>query len=409
MATILFLTPQLPYPPQQGASLRNFFVIRGLAERHRLALLSFREEGQRVDLQALGPLLELCTAVETVPVPQRRKATRLRQLLTSPLPDMAHRLRAGPFEVALRRILGRHTFDIVQIEGIELAWLMDLVRQASPTSRIVFDNHNAESELQRRAFLTDLPDLRRWPAAAYSWLQLGRLRRFEQWACRRADAVTAVSEADRRHLEHLAPGLAVTVVPNCIDVWETGRHASQAPPDGYGYDLLFSGKMDYRPNVDAALWFAEQIWPRIRQARPQTTWAVAGQRPHPRLSHLARSPGITVTGQVESVAPYLAGAGVFVMPFRLGSGTRLKLIEAMAAGKAVVSTAAGAEGLAVRHSQELYLADTPSDFATAVLRLLADGAERTRLGQAAQSFAQQYDWRQVIPQFDDVYRRLQRE
>jgi polysaccharide biosynthesis protein PslH len=406
MGTILILTPQLPYPPRQGAGLRNFYIIRGLAGRHRLALLSYYEEDQRDDPEAIGPLLELCTAVNTVPAPQRSQARRLRQLFTSPLPDMAHRLHSTDFEARVRQLLSRQRFDVVQIEGIELAWLIDLIRETSPGSRIVFDNHNAESELQRRAFLTDLPHAGRWPAALYSWLQLGRLRRFERWACRQADAVTAVSEADRRHLEQLAPGLAVSVIPNCIDVWETGQGARQVPSPGYCYDLLLSGKMDYRPNIDAALWFAAEIWPRIRQARPQTTWAIVGQRPHRRLSHLAQSPGITITGQVERVEPYLAGAGVFVMPFRLGSGTRLKLIEAMAVGKAVVSTAAGAEGFAVRHQQELYLADTPSDFATAVLHLLADETERTRLGQAAQAFAQQYDWRQVMPRFDDVYRRI---
>jgi polysaccharide biosynthesis protein PslH len=232
MATILILTPQLPYPPRQGASLRNFYIIRGLAGRHRLALLSYCEADQRDDPEAIGPLLELCTAVDTVPVPQRSQARRLRQLLTSPLPDMAHRLRSIAFEVGLQQLLSRQRFDVVQIEGIELAWLIDLIREASPGSHIVFDNHNAESELQRRAFLTDLPHAGRWPAALYSWLQLGRLRRFERWACRRADAVTAVSEADRRHLEQLAPGLAVNVIPNCIDVRETGQGARQVPSPG---------------------------------------------------------------------------------------------------------------------------------------------------------------------------------
>jgi polysaccharide biosynthesis protein PslH len=409
MATILVVTPQLPYPPRQGASLRNFYVIRGLADRHRLALLSYREEGQRDDRAAIGPLLELCTAVETVPAPGRGKPMRFRQLVASRLPDMAHRLQSREFEVALRRLLTQEQFDVVQIEGIELAWLINLVRRASPASRIVFDNHNAESELQRRAFLTDLPRPGRWPAAAYSWMQIGRLRRFERWACRQADAVTVVSEADQQHLQQLAPGLSVTVIPNCIDVQETALHACQASGDACRYDLMFSGKMDYRPNIDAALWFAGQIWPRIRQARPATTWAIVGQRPHRRLSHLARRPGITVTGQVESVAPYLAGAALFVMPFRLGSGTRLKLIEAMAAGKAIVSTAAGAEGFAVRHAQELYLADTAADFAAAVLHLLDDESECRRLGEAGQALARQYDWRQVIPRFDDVYRRLGRE
>ena len=139
---------------------------------------------------------------------------------------------------------------------------------------------------------------------------------------------------------------------------------------------------------------------------PEITWAVVGQKPHARLDRLHGVPGITVTGWVEKVQPYLAGARVFIMPFRVGSGTRLKLIEALAAGRAVVSTSLGVEGYPVQDGQELLLADSADEMASKILRLLQDSDFRAQLGKTGREFSQQYDWRKVIPIFDQVYEAL---
>lgn len=403
---ILMLTPQLPYPPQQGTSLRNYHVIRGLSVHHQVTLLSFLEVEQTADPAAIAPLSQLCTYIETIPAPTRTSYQRLKQLLITRLPDMAHRLYSPMFNVALRRLLTETDFDIVQVEGIELARTIEIIRVTS-RARIVFDNHNAETELQRRNFLTDLRTPSRWLAAVYSWLQIGRLRRFEQWACQMADAVTVVSQPDQHNLEFLigSHSSPITAIPNCLDVFEISQ-ASEKQDTALQYDLVFSGKMDYRPNVDAVLWFVEQIWPLVLQKRPNSTLVIVGQKPHPRLERLQSQTGITLTGWVENVQPYLTGAKVFVMPFRIGSGTRLKLIEAMAAGKAIVSTPVGIEGFPARHGQELLLAETAKEFATAVLYLLNHADEREKLGSTARQFAQQYDWRVVIPRFNSVYESL---
>lgn len=406
MANLLLLTPQLPYPPQQGTSLRNYHILRGLAQQHTVTLLSFLEEGQTADPATITPLLQLCHHLETIPAPRRSPRQRLQQLFTTNLPDMAHRLHSSAFEIALRRLLHEKRFGIVQVEGIELARFIEVIRQNSQ-AKIVFDNHNAETELQRRNFLTDLRLPLRWPAAVYSWLQVGRLHRFEQWACETADAVTVVSEPDRANLQSLLsqPRLPITVIPNCVDVLELTQAISQFDKP-IPYDLLFSGKMDYRPNVDAILWFVDRVWPIVQQKRPQTTLAVVGQKPHARLQRLYTQPGIALTGWVAQVQPYLVGAKVFIMPFRIGSGTRLKLIEAMATGKAIVSTPVGAEGFPVQHGQELWLAETAEAFATAVLHLLRHPDDCRQLGQAAQQFARQYDWRVIIPRFNELYGKL---
>lgn len=402
---ILILTPQLPYPPHQGTSLRNYHIIRGLAARHEISLLSFLESNQQDDVQSIAPLLDLCTAVHTVPVPARSTKKRLNQLVTTRRPDMEHRLHSTHFHIKLKQLLSATQFDIVQIEGIELARTIDIIRVVSPVSRIVFDDHNAETELQRRALQADRGNPRRWVAASYSRVQVARLARFEAWACGAADWVTAVSEQDKISLTTLFPELhtSITVIPNCIDVKQYQISQDAA---AFDFDLVFSGKMDYRPNVDAVLWFADNVWPLVIAERPLTTWAIVGQKPHSRLERLESLPSVTITGWVDSVQPYLAGAKVYIMPFRVGSGTRLKLIEAMAAGKAIVSTPMGAEGFPVQDQQELLLAVTPDEMATAVNHLLANPEERKRLGKTAQALANQYDWRRVVPKFEAIYQEL---
>jgi len=168
--------------------------------------------------------------------------------------------------------------------------------------------------------------------------------------------------------------------------------------------------MDFRPNIDAVLWFGQQVLPLIRAQRPQTTLAIVGQRPHPRLDVLRQIPGITITGYVDDVRPYIAGASVYVAPLRVGGGTRLKLLEAMAMGKAIVSTPVGAEGFPVEHGRELILAETPEAFAADVLHLLEHPGRRRELGQTGQAFAKNnYGWDALVPQLEKIYRRLRQQ
>jgi glycosyltransferase involved in cell wall biosynthesis len=405
---LLLLTPQLPYPPQQGTSLRNYHIIRGLSGRHDVSLLSFTETPPAASDLAV---MEQHTRVCTVPAPVRTTGQRILQLVGSRLPDVVHRLTSAAFDRQLEELLRANHFDIVQIEGIELARTIPAIRHLSPTSKIVFDAHNAETALQQRALLTELSDLRRprrWPAAVYSWIQVGRLHRFERWACRSADWVVTVSESDRAALGQLIPEKAasMSVIPNSIDVSQYDY--SLLPPDDLPgpFDVVFTGKMDYRPNVDAVLWFAEAVWPLICAKRPQATWAIVGQKPHARLAKLTREKsewGITLTGRVEHILPYLAASTVYILPLRIGSGTRLKLLEAMAAGMAIASTSVGVDGFPVQTDRELVVADSAAGMATAILKLLADPVARSRLGTAAKRFAAQYDWRQIVPRFDQVY------
>lgn len=398
----LLLTPQIPYPPRQGASLRNYYIVRGLAQMGQVTLLTFREENQTSDPAVLAPLLE-CATTHCIPAPARTTTTRLWQLVSSTWPDMAHRLYCPTFAQKLEQLLQNNPFDVVQIEGLELACYIPLIQQTSPRSKIVFDNHNAETALQKRAMQTDLKHPGRWLAALYSAVQVVKLYWFERWACQTAAAVTVVSETDAQILQKVMPNKRPVVIPNCIDVQAYDR----LPYDSHvAYDLVFTGKMDYRPNVDAILWFTEAVWPLIKSQHPDTTLAIVGQKPHDSLQSLADWPGITLTGLVDDVRPYLAGAKIIVMPLRMGSGTRLKFIEACAAGKGIVTTRIGAEGFEISSGREAFVADDPAGFAQAVVHLLSNPEEGKKLGECARAFARPYDWREVIPKFMTIYQNL---
>ncbi len=323
-------------------------------------------------------------------------------MLTTRQPDMALRLASEAYARRLADWLANESFDVVQIGGIEMAPYLDVLEMARPRPRIVFDNLNCEYLLQKRAFLTDLRAPTRWPGAAYSFVQWHRLRRYEAQVCRRAEHVLAVSDVDALMLRKLSPGSDVSVVPNGVDTQTYTQ--TPTPPNSQTPTLVFTGTMDFRPNVDAILWFARHVLPQVQAQAPDVHLFVVGQRPHRRMEGLRDNPAITLTGWVEDTRPFIASAAVYVAPLRIGGGTRLKLLEAMAMGKAVVATRLGAEGYPVTDGRELLLADTPSDFAAAVVALLRAPERRAELGRVARAFVeQQYDWRAIVPRVEAVY------
>ena len=340
--------------------------------------------------------------------PARSARARLGTLLGSGLPDMARRLESSEFRHACNSLLAAERFDWVILEGIEMA-------QYNPRGRTrwLFDEHNAEYLLQQRAFTNDLRRAHQPRAAIgalYSLVQWRRLRRYERAACRAADAVTAVSAADRAALLRLSPGLTVDVVPNGVDLAEWDRTA--AGSDGVvevlraaGPLVVFDGSMDFRPNVDAVRWFCEACWPRIRAAQPDATFAIVGRRPTQDVQALAALPGVRVAGEVADTRPWVAGADVYVVPMRVGGGVRLKFLQALAMGAAVVSTSLGAEGVDAQAGRDLLVADDAAGFAAATLALLADPARRARLGAAARAAVAPYAWDRLAPLLEAALER----
>jgi glycosyltransferase involved in cell wall biosynthesis len=398
---ILILTPALPYPAHQGGALRNQGIIRGLAAAgHEIVLLSFSDES----VGDWTPLYSWCRRVEVIPVPPRSLRDRLRDLLVTGQPDLAQRLISNDFRTRLIELLNSERFDIVQIEGLELGIYLRVIRESQPTARIVYDAHNAEYMLQQGIAAVERASLVKLPGAIYSQIQAGRIRQFEREVCQQADAVIAVSEDDARSLSLFRPDRTVFVVPNGIFV---EAYAVEAPPKLGDHVLVFTGKMDYRPNVDAMRWFVGAILPRIRERVPDARLYIVGQKPHTSLHQLRSVDGVEITGWVAQVQPFLSAAHVYIAPLRMGSGTRLKILEAMASGKPVVATSAAAAGLNAETRAALIIADDPDSFAERTAALLQDPSEQQRLGALArQQVRAHYDWSALIPCLSQVHAQL---
>jgi glycosyltransferase involved in cell wall biosynthesis len=315
---------------------------------------------------------------------------------------MALRLDSSALHRHMARLVRENRYDVIQVEGIEMApYALSL---NLPRPLLVFDDHNAEYLLQKRAFLTDVRQPRRWLGAVYSFVQWRKLVAYERRICRMADRVVAVSEADRAALQKILPDLKVAVVPNGVDL--AFYRPGIVPPlaDTGSHALVFTGKMDYRPNVDAVLWFVDAVLPLILARAPDTRFYVVGQQPHARLARLAEQPGVILTGRVPDTRPYIAAAGVYIVPLRIGGGTRLKVLEAMAMGQAIVSTRMGCDGFAFSDGREVRFADEPAAFAEAVLELFDDRAQAAALGQSARAFVEtHYGWDAIVPRLEALY------
>lgn len=398
---ILLLTPDLPYPSESGAAIRNMGILRGLnAAGRRLTLLSFAEQPLAADT---NPLFQLCDTVHAVPLPHHGKLKRIAKLIASRQADMEFRLASAEFARLLRELLQEQAFDLIQFSGLELGCCLPLIQANKRKAKVVYDALNAEAELQRVVAQVDREYGRRLPAAIYSTIQSARLARFERDICRNVDAIIAVSDEDRDFLLEYG-GAPAYVMPNGIAA------AHYKPPADAAREpalLVFSGKMDYRPNVDAVEWFHSAVLPLVRKDIPQARLLIVGRNPHRRLAALAADERARVTGWVEAVQPYLHQAAIYIVPLRMGSGTRLKILQAMAAGCAVVSTSLGAAGLNEDALSAITIADDAQAFAQAVVSLLNDESRRRELGELAQErVSRHYDWSALIPRLLRAYAEL---
>jgi len=400
---ILMLTPQPPYPPHAGGAMRTLGLLEGLKQAGcQIDLLSFISEG--VPDPGTTPAAALCDRIMTVPAPRRRLSRRLADLLLGKA-DMARRFASGFYAAALAQLLSKTRYDVIQAEGLEVAAYLTQAKVQQPTALPIYSSTNAEFELQRVMYEADRQAIRRWPAALYSFIQWRRLIQFERAICRKAACVIATSDIDAASFERLAPGARVCVVPNGIHTEEYDGNGSHLELSSAA--LLFTGSMGYRPNVDATLWFADQVLGQIRAAVPEARLFIVGQQPHRRLNVLRARSDVEITGYVQDVAPFLHSCAVYVAPLRTGGGTRLKLLQAMAAKCAIVSTTVGVQGLDVTPGGEALIADDAPGFAQAVIGLLRDPERRLALGSAAQALVKaRYDWSAITPQLLAVYESL---
>lgn len=379
---LLVVTHNLPLP-RWGAGTRNYHLLNALARAHEVSLFATVDRLPDPDDVALlrTAARDIFTCV--LPAGRNKRVRQIAALLCGrsyELTTYAPRYVRAAFAQVVRE--GR--FDAVLFESAVVAG-----HDLPPGVLRIVDEHNVEHEVLRRTSQSDAGQLRR----LYNRLEYRNLRAGELARCARADLILATSDRDADTLRALLPGRPVRVVPNGVDTTAFG--VAGVPPDATEASsrVVFTGTLGYYPNVQAVLTFAAHCWPRIRAAVPGATWRIVGSYPPPEVLRLAELPGVTVTGAVPAVQPYLASAAVAVAPLLIGGGTRLKILEAFAMGRAVVTTSVGCEGLAVEDGRHLLVADDPAAFADAVIALLGDADRRVALGAAGRALVEdRYTW-----------------
>ena len=390
---ILWVKADRLLPVQNGGNIRSYHMARQLAARHSLTFFSYYG-GDGPDAQyeaALNREFPQAVALYTGIGESGRFARALdyARHLFDPTPYAVGRFRSPGVRHQLARWYAEGAFDVVICDFLDAA--INFPAELSIPS--VLFQHNVETEIWRRHAL-NASGVKRMVYA----MEARKMHSYEQQAVRRFHHVIAVSESDRRLMSAWADSSRVSAVPTGVDLAQFRPDLSRTAEKPV---VMFVGAMDWMPNVDGAEYFCQEVWPSILRKVPGARFRIVGRNPVPRVQQLA-SDSVEVTGKVPSVVEHLREAAAVVVPLRVGGGTRLKIYEAMAMGRAVVSTTVGAEGLDVKDQQDILLADDATKFAEAVCSLLLDVTARRRYERAAAQSASRFDWPVVTATFEEI-------
>jgi glycosyltransferase involved in cell wall biosynthesis len=384
---ILFLSPRQSLPARSGAKLREFHFLRALAQSAEISYLYFIDPGA-------SPLtvsdLPFCREVIGIPKPPAYglAKTAMGILGRWPLPILNYT--SPEMSAAVSRALDARDFDIVHLDSIHMIRYAEAVTQRKPALRAVYNWHNIESEAMHRYSATTASFARRWYAARTA----RKLETLESDILQTAFGHVVCSRRERDKLLQLAPEARVEVVENGVDTAYFAEKVT-AIPGAFRRQLVFVGAMDYFPNSEAAVFFANSVWPPMKRSLGVMELTIVGANPGPPVLALSKLWGVNVTGMVPDVRPYYRGALAAVVPLRTGAGTRLKILEAMAAGVPVISTPLGAEGLEVTDGENILLVD-PDDtegWIERVARVAESPALSEKLvGGGLRLVQTRYDW-----------------
>jgi glycosyltransferase involved in cell wall biosynthesis len=380
--TVLAITSELPWPLTSGGRLRTFYLLRALTRRYQVRLVTAVRDGQEAGIAVLANGGLVVHPARVPPRARWREALRVLGAALRREPYVFYRRHdCRPVRRVLRDQLGRGRVDLLYLDHLDA----HVFRKFFPRVPVVMDLHNIYSTLARRVAGEQASWLRR----VYLRREASLLEKMERWAAQRADVLLTVSADERDHYEALG-AKAVYLVPNGVDCsafqgWDAGRPAGRPL-------VLYLGAMSWGPNVSAAQFLAREVLPRVRLRLPEACLRIVGRDPAPTVRELANMPGVEVTGEVPDVRPHLREATVLAVPLEAGGGTRLKILEAFAAGLPVVSTPVGCEGLGVTSGEELLMVERDR-FPAAVSELLQDRSLRHRLASRARALVQErYDW-----------------
>ncbi|HXJ89398.1 MAG TPA: glycosyltransferase family 4 protein [Candidatus Binatia bacterium] len=381
-------------PPDTGGKIRSYNILRELARKHSITFFSFYAAHEN---DSHGNLKQIFDNVVCVPLslPAPKSGAEMLDYgirLLSFKPYLITKYCRAEVGHKLRSLLQQEAYDVIVCDFVSPA---GVIPWDSPGPKVLF-THNVEAVIWQRHYEVATNPL--WKAI--SWWEWRKTAAAEQRYLRLADRVLTVSETDRDTFATFLDARKITVIPTGVDV----DYFQPLPTEEIADSLVFTGSMDWLPNEDAIFYFVEAILPLIKQQHPSVSLKVVGRNPSRKLRGLLETEkSMHLTGWVEDIRPFLAQGSVCIVPLRIGGGTRLKIFEAMAMARAVVSTAVGAEGLPVQTGQNILLADTPADFATSVVSLLRDSSLRRRLGTAARRLVlENYSWCKVAESFSGV-------
>lgn len=398
---VLFLSQIVPYPPHGGVLQRGYNLVRELGREARVHLLAYVHPDvlptEAACRESQAALEKFCECVEYFPLwtkasPLHRVAgLAIGALSSRPFSVLAHR--SAGFRRRVADLVMTKSFDVIHVDTIALAQFLDR-RWSIPT---VLTHHNIESQLMERRAGAESGLL----ARGYLRRETQKLLAYEAQMSGTFDVNVFVAQTDKMTLTRRVPGLRTAIVPNGVDVeYFTPNQGKDLPA------LIYTGGMNMFANRDAVLYFLKEIWPLVKAEVPDARFFAVGQDPPKELSDLAdRDPQIIVTGYVNDIRPLVCDATVYVVPLRVGGGTRLKVLDAMAMGKAMVSTSIGCEGLDVSPDEHLMVADNPAQFAEKTVQLLRDQSRRATLGRAARELVERrYSWRKIGAELLNAYR-----
>jgi len=392
---ILWVCPFFLHPTDRGAQIRTLGTLKQLHKRHEIHFAALNDprnpEGPERSSEYSSRHFSVAHSA-----PARRSLGILPQLvdsLVNPMPMAVFRYFSKMLKQRIDALVATEHYDSIVCDFLAVAPNLTDMKQC------VLFQHNVETTIWRR----HVEQCRSLPKKLFFRLQASKMEAYERKICQTAKHVIAVSEIDAERMKRMYGIETVTSVPTGVDV-------EYFAPQGAACclsDIVFCGSMDWLPNVDAVIYFLSKILPLIRERIPGATFIVAGRSPDAKVLKAAQGlAGVTITGKVEDMRPYLWGAKISVVPIRIGGGTRLKIYECMAAGVPVVSTTVGAEGLRYKNGEDIVLADDAGSFADACIRLLNEDAARRAIAQNALDHAQRnFSWEAVSREFEAILDR----
>jgi len=402
---ILVLTPNLPYPLNNGGLIRVYHLIVNLGKEHDITVIC-KEPDNEKQTYGLNVLRNAGITIETVPIAINQKAhlKRFYQLLSlfSKRPYQFKQYYSTAMQKKIDKHLKEYSYDALLVEFSQMGYYT--LDTDIPS---LVDQHNVEYEIMRRTYETEQNWLRKY--LAYNEWKKYHHQEIEN--CKKFSACVTTSRRDAEILQERAPELHCHVVPNGVDsTFFTPNEASGSPVED-GNMILFTGTISYYPNVEGILWFYKSIWPLIIEKRPQTVFCIAGKSPSAEVQAIADTDeSVIVTGLVDDMRDYYNRASVVVVPLRVGGGTRLKILEAMSMSKAIVSTSIGAEGIEHTNGTNISIKSSPQEFSDAVVEILNDSVLRKELGRNARDLIDaKYDWVAVGEKLSGIFEQATRD